>query len=393
MHKLPIKKIEEQDIFPLYQDSRNAYDKQESNLNNNKSRVLLLQERLSIYRIPIYKLISQKYDLTVCYLTKDASISLQQLPFKNYSLNYNKFVGINFIPHLLEYCNTFDAVITLPHFRCPAFCRIPFWHKRTYHSLTWSIGVRASYKEHYNIDKKFTIKDYMYEQILKKSEANIFYDRTPIALWKRRGLDISKFFVAHNSVEVLNFEPTTKRDIFLFVGTLYRQKGLDELIDAYYYTFKYCSIQDFPKLFIVGSGSEENVLKERVQYLKLNNQIQFLGAIYNEKDLSALFCRSIMCISPNQAGLSVLKSMGYGVPYVTKRTAITGGEIFNIIDGENGVIYNDTKELPLILWDAVLNRQKYLGLGEAAYKYYKSSATPQIMANGVIAALDYVFRQ
>ena len=112
------------------------------------------------------------------------------------------------------------------------------------------------------------------------------------------------------------------------------------MIDAYHTALAKSTKSDFPKLMIVGSGSEEHTLKLKVCEYGLEDQIQFLGAIYKESELAKLFTESIICISPNQAGLSVLKSMGYGVPYVTHKDAITGGEILNIKNGENGIVYN-----------------------------------------------------
>ncbi len=238
------------------------------------------------------------------------------------------------------------------------------------------------------------MQDKLYEKILQKSEANIFYTDTPIKQWEARHQNPKKFFVAHNTVEVL---PTslsqTNKQYFLFVGTLYKQKGVDVLIDAYNNAFTNSSKRDFPQLLIVGSGTGEQILKQKVNELRLERQIKFLGAIYEESELASLFTQAIICISPNQAGLSVLKSMGYGVPYVTQKNAITGGEILNIENGINGIIYDDVSELSQILQDASNNRDKYISMGNEAYHYYHTQATPQIMANGVINAVNYVINK
>ena len=70
----------------------------------------------------------------------------------------------------------------------------------------------------------------------------------------------------------------------------------------------------------------------------MRNNICLTGAIYDEEKLLELFKKAIICISPNQAGLSVQKSMGYGVPFVTSREAFTGGEIFDITDEDSDLI-------------------------------------------------------
>ena len=361
---------------------------------NDSKKVLLLQETLVPYRFPIYNIIAKYFQFTVAYINKgkgveNLSANFQLLPLQTYTLN-----GVYWIKNLFSLCNQFDAVITLPHLRCINFCLVPFYFPKKYRALTWSIGVRASYFRAFAINDRMSWSDRIYERIMRKADANIFYTSAPIEKWEKRGFDTNTFFVAHNTVKVLpiSLSQIDKR-YFLFVGTLYKQKGVDVLIDAYNNAFLNSSMTDFPQLLIVGSGNEEQILKHKVNELNLEHQIKFLGAIYEERELATLFSQSIICISPNQAGLSVLKSMGYGVPYVTQKNAITGGEILNIENGINGIIYDDVSELSQILQDASNNRDKYISMGNEAYHYYHTQATPQIMANGVIDAVNYVINK
>jgi len=85
--------------------------------------------------------------------------------------------------------------------------------------------------------------------------------------------------------------------------------------------------------------------------------------------ISKLFTKSLLCISPNQAGLSVLKSMGYGVPFVARENAITGGERLNIINNSNGILYNSQAELVDIISNSFLNKQEYIEMGRNAKEY------------------------
>ena len=112
--------------------------------------------------------------------------------------------------------------------------------------------------------------------------------------------------------------------------------------------------------------------------------------IYDEKELAQLFSASLLCFSPTQAGLSVPKSMGYGVPFVTRRDAITGGEIYHITPGQNGVVYEKDEDLLPIMLDAMTDSGKYVQMGLEAKKYYDEHATIDHMAQGVIDALHFV---
>jgi glycosyltransferase involved in cell wall biosynthesis len=104
-----------------------------------------------------------------------------------------------------------------------------------------------------------------------------------------------------------------------------------------------------------------------------------------------MFQKTLACISPLQGGLSVLESMGYGVPYITDANAITGGEAFNIVDGKTGLRVNNMSidKLKDIILDISSNKQKYIEMGNNAYKHYWSCRKPEDMAQGVIDAIEY----
>lgn len=114
-----------------------------------------------------------------------------------------------------------------------------------------------------------------------------------------------------------------------------------------------------------------------------------VGAIYDAKELEPYFRQSFACISPGQAGLTVLTSMGYGTPFITKDGAITGGEIFNIKNDENGIIYDQEKDLTNIIIDIHKNCQKYITMGINARKFYMSNRRPDQMVEGLVAAINY----
>jgi glycosyltransferase involved in cell wall biosynthesis len=224
--------------------------------------------------------------------------------------------------------------------------------------------------------------------ILSKCDANIFYMEKSKEFWDGTSLRMDNVFVAPNTTDVLvrDFVPESKKD-FLFVGTLYRGKGLELLLNAFL-AFKE-STNSKIKLVIVGGGEMEGKLKQFVSDNRIEDSVLFTGPIYEEEELSNYFVSSLLCFSPTQAGLSVPKSMGYGVPFVTRKDAITGGELYHITDKVNGVLYSEDEQLLSIMVDANAHRDKYVEMGKKARDYYFSNATIKHMADGAMAAFRY----
>lgn len=125
-------------------------------------------------------------------------------------------------------------------------------------------------------------------------------------------------------------------------------------------------------------------LGEQIFRYGLESKINLKGPIYDSNTLNSLLAESILSFSPKQAGLSVLQSMSVGVPFVTTKNAITGGEILNISDTVNGIILDSEKDMNNVLVDAMENFEKYNEMSLRAYEYYISFRTPKVMAKGII---------
>lgn len=355
-----------------------------------KTKVLLIQNTLQRYRAPIYKLIQDEVDLQLAYTEKndidDPNLKVMKLPSF-------KLGSIRIHTNLYKILNQYDVVISQPHLSCIRLLLLQ-WLPRKFKLINWGIGVHASYSSPFDLSKKPTLADRITERIQDASDACIFYMRETIDYWaKYRKLDYNKYFVAHNTVEVADFGEMPRfeqRDSFLFVGTLYAQKGLGELIEAYQKAKE--STSNLPKLNIVGKGPEQDIIQEQIINAGLEKDIILCGPIYDENVLKDFFLRAILCISPKQAGLSVQKSFGYGTPFVTRPDAITGGERLDIKEGYNGFFYNNVAELAEILIDSCRNTVDLKNISKNARNYYLKYCQPKHMANGAIEAIRYVLR-
>lgn len=357
---------------------------------NSIPKVLILQGEISSYRWPIFNIIAEQYDLTVGYYSKDNSNG-QQCKFAKKYLKPTHCGPFIYIRGLRRYCNQFDAVIFMDDLHALSYCILPFGFRK-YKILSWGFGLRASYTRLYDVSRKHTFLDRISQLINQSCDAVIFYMEKAKEFWHGTSFNLNKVFVAPNTtiVKQVDFLPSLKKNI-LFVGTLYEKKGIRVLLQAYKYAHD--QLGEIPPLHIVGDGDDAENLKQFVIDHGLSDLVVFHGAIYDENVLSMHFQHALLCVSPHQAGLSVAKSMGYGVPFVTRRSAITGGELYHINDGENGILYDNDAELQDLIIDAVNNPIKYIDMGKKAKLYYEQNASPKHMADGAIDAIKFALKR
>jgi glycosyltransferase involved in cell wall biosynthesis len=260
-----------------------------------------------------------------------------------------------------------------------------FYKKRKFKIILWGIGIRASYTHGFG---EKTMWDKLRFYLMRKADALVFYSNYPIDIYKEQKFPKNKLFVANNTVLVNSYANNNVRDSIIFIGTLYKQKKIYELLESYNEAFK--KNGTIPRLEIIGHGDEYENIHEWISTNKLSEHVFLRGKIYDEPILASYFCKAIACISPGQAGLSVLKSMGYAVPFITKKNAITGGEIFNIESGMSGILYEKDSELVDIILDIALSPSKYIDMGISAKKHYDKCRKPIDMANEISQSIEYV---
>lgn len=348
-----------------------------------KLKVIVLYNRLFHYRIPIWNILADKCDLTVTYSLGDGNVpkgieckfKVLPLPGKVYASRF-----------MMQYANIrklvkdYDVVVAYGD---------PAWLK--FSTLVWgrtkvvfhSLGVSASYDKKFDEHKEW---DWINKFFYKRANALAFYTEYPIGKYAAMGIPKEKMFEAPNTVEVLSVDWKERKDSILFIGTLYRQKGIQHLLDSYKELLGKCEL---PILNIIGQGPDFDYFNCWVNDNNMTEVVKLRGAIYDSKEKARYFARSFACISPQQAGLSVLESMGYSVPYITTHDAFTGGEIFNIHNGIDGILMNNVSELTSIIEDISNNHDKYIEMGIRAKLHYDNHRKPEHMAEGLWKAIEY----
>lgn len=348
-------------------------------------KVLIFQRIIPQYRVPFYNALNEKVDLTVAYYM-DEKLG-KGCQFKTIKLKEKIWGPIHIQKGVKQLAKQYDVVAVGTDLHAINYIMIPF-RSHKYKLLSWGIGFRASHSHPYLVERKHNFLDRITEIILSKCDANVFYMPQAKLFWKGTSLDQEKMFVAPNTVEVANVEyNSAKKKNIAFVGTLYKSKGVDALLRSIDEAKKVANNSFF--VDIVGDGPCRQELEELRDNLNLQDCVKFHGSIFDRNALGEIYANAICCVSPHQAGLSVCTSMGNGVPFITQSDSITGGEIFHITNGENGVLYKNDDELTEIIVDVINNPSKFVEMGKRAQSYYDNNATIQHMVEGFMSAINY----
>lgn len=347
-------------------------------------KVIVLYNQLFHYRIPVWNLLAKKCDLTVTYSVGNgdlpngikADFEIKHLPAKRV---LRRFVIQK--AHIRKLVRKYDIVVAYGDVAWLKYSTLPWFNKTkvVYHTLGVSASYDKSFDSHHEWDK---IRKFFYS----KANALAFYTSYPIDKYASMGIPREKMFEAPNTVEVRPIADKVEKDSILFIGTLYRQKGLQTLLEAY---LSLRDIKGLPFLRIIGKGPDADSIKQWIDENNMGELVQMMGAIYDIDEKAKYFAKAFACISPQQAGLSVLESMGYGVPFVTSKGAITGGELFNVHNEIDGIIMDNEGQLLNVVKDIAENKDKYIEMGEKAQLFYNENRTPQHMADGLWNAIQY----
>lgn len=349
-----------------------------------KLKVIVLYNKLFHYRIPVWNLLAQKCDLSVAYSEGDGKIpegiecnfKIIYLPVRRY---FKRFVIQK--ASIRKLVKSYDAVIAYGDIAWLKYSTLPWINKTkvVFHSL----GVSASYDKSFDSHHEW---DWVRKLFYSQANALAFYTNVPIVKYEKMGIPREKMFEAPNTVEVHPVNDSSVKDSILFVGTLYRQKGLQSVLDSY---LELRDVVNLPIFRIIGNGPDYESIHQWIKEHRMGDLIEMMGAIYDIDEKAKYFAKAYACISPKQAGLSVLESMGYGVPYISSKDAITGGELLNIHNGKDGIIMDDESQLTEVIRDIAMHRDKYLEMGRKAQEFYNEYRTPQHMADGLWNAVKY----
>ncbi len=161
------------------------------------------------------------------------------------------------------------------------------------------------------------------------------------------GISPHRIEIIHNGVNTRIFHSIPgherKKDMVLYVGRIYKGKGLEFLIDAMEQV-----VADHPefRLAVAGDGVYLKNIQAFIQNKTVRKHIDFLGW-QNSGALNGLYNEASVCVMPSIVegfGLTLLEAMACGCPVIATDS---GGAVDIIRNDENGVLvtHGDTDKL------------------------------------------------
>lgn len=121
------------------------------------------------------------------------------------------------------------------------------------------------------------------------------------------------------------------RRVGLFIGSLYKEKRIDFMLEAA--SRIHARVPDFAFL-MVGAGPQA---EDARRFCAANPWAHYLGELKGQKKAEVLALADVM-INPGAVGLGILDSFVSGVPLVTSDCGTHGPEICYLANGENGLM-------------------------------------------------------
>lgn len=341
-----------------------------------KKKILILAcHEVFDYRKELYEALGHEFEITIMV---SKSIELKDCKLcivPTYNLGPFKFQ-----PSILKtiLSNKFDKILIVANFSF-VFNTLFLIFGQSRHVISWGFW-----------PTKNTLANLLRSFIIKRGVLQIFYSQSHFEYYATRFPSVLKGLVAANTVYVdqgmtsLNDSYALEKPYLLFIGTLKKRKGLDLFLSEIKSVFlKYPGL----RFKIIGDGPERHQLQSLVADLKITEQVSFEGSCTDLSQLSNYYNNAICEISPFQAGLSVLRAMGHGVPFVTLDSAISGGEKEAISNGETGFLCKDLTEMVSRIDYLVNNPSISSLLGKEAKKKYLQSYT----MNNMIEQFTHAF--
>lgn len=329
--------------------------------------IILITRGIPKWRVPFYqKLLDNKnYQFFIYYSGKKSKlISSNRL----IHLNSKTFSG-NFVVQDISTIKFSAAHAIILIFDLHFINFIKIWVLYRKKILWWGIGFGHSFLG--NLFRSFLV--YSSKGLLsytKDVHSSVFY----------RYISKRKLHALNNTIENTYHENIFNVDSnkIILIGTMDTRKRYDIVFKAIPAIKQKYNIQ----IHLIGDGQEYTNLKNLANSLNINDKVFFHGRVENENEIKKIVKGALLVVSPGQAGLSIMHAFSYGLPFVTYKNSITGGERSHIENNWNGLLLKNLEVAELsekLIW-CFNNKEELHRMSGNAYQYYLNNDINNMVA-------------
>lgn len=378
-----------------------------------KSNILIFQQIVPAYRVPVFRSMYRKFGSILCHSTHNRSSHIasatQSIDFPHEIVKNYDLAGTwqMVLPALRKYNPKIIiagvAVTNLTFFKL-LLLKFIFRYKL----IAWGHGVNN--KELNNPLQG--VRGRIMKFYFKKADAVIFYSERRKEIVEQLLPSLKgKCFIAWNTLDlsiVKNIyaelqqkgQQAVRRELgknfsaqynLIFIGRLLTDKRIDLLLQVVEILVPQLSIA----LHIIGDGQEEDLIKQHSLFDKC---IFHYGAIYNDAITGKYLYASDLFVMPGYIGLSIIHAFACGLPVLTCKTGANGPfhspEIEYLQPGRNGILSaGDPLQMAADIKDLLEDAAKLQEMKKNAEKKAYEECTIERMMHGFERAIDFVSSQ
>ncbi|MEA3476865.1 MAG: glycosyltransferase [Bacteroidota bacterium] len=241
----------------------------------------------------------------------------------------------------------------------------------------------------------------MRKRFYRLVDATLIYASHGFEIQESFGIERDQIFLTHNSPDTEKIA-TIHRKLkaegisvsnpkrILHLGRLVKWKRVDLLIEA---VSQLVARHDSLELCIIGSGPEEENLKQLARQHALEGVIKFPGSIYEPENLAREIMTSGIYVLAGMGGLSVNEAMAYGLPVICSRCDGTERDL--ITDGVSGLFFKEgdpddlAQKLDMLLSDP----RKTKTMGDHALSVIEEKINLETVTQRFADCFEFLYQQ
>lgn len=168
------------------------------------------------------------------------------------------------------------------------------------------------------------------------------------------GCNPNIIYTIHNSLDTekhtqlfyrMTFSPVFKNHFendfatIVYIGRLQKRKKIEQLIEA---VARLKQRETIYNVVLVGDNTNAEYLHDVVKQLGMESHVWFYGPSYDEEENAKLLYNAAVCVCPAEVGLTAIHAMSYGCPVVSNNNKETQmPEFESIIENVTGSLFQD----------------------------------------------------